>query len=298
MQFEMTIEGPFEALSHLKSKLDSFAPVMKRLPVYFREDREQGRIIIREAREERLDQTLLSISRILRETEKEISVGSGFDLRVRNLAYSEPPTGSSQFAEPFNPIPSITIRPWTPDLPETIDTHTIILDPHHAFGTGKHPSTILCLSILEIMANDKARPQNLQDSHVLDFGCGSGLLAIAAVKMGAKSSVGVDIDPSSVQAARNNVFHNHLSKSVTIREGSWDVVQEKYDIILANLVASVHLKTNRQMLNRLAHKGVAIISGFGENQAKDMKRASEEAGFTVSQEFMFRRWSALIMAPG
>jgi ribosomal protein L11 methyltransferase len=295
MQFEITIEGPFKAISKLKSNLDPFSPVMKRVPMCNHENPEKGRLIIIEPGEDRLDHSLLVISRIVKETERVLSLESGFDFRVRNLAYSEPSAGSNQFAEPFNPIPSIVIKPWNPDLSKTIDPHTIILDLHHAFGTGKHPTTILCLNIMEIMASDKTRSINLQGSSVLDFGCGTGLLAIAAIKMGAKSAVGVEIDPSSVRAARRNVVLNHLNQKVTIRKGSWEVVHEKYDIILANLVASTHLRTNRHMPNHLAYNGVAVISGFGGNQVKDIKRFFEEAGLTMSQQFSFKRWSALTM---
>jgi ribosomal protein L11 methyltransferase len=76
----------------------------------------------------------------------------------------------------------------------------------------------------------------LRGGNVLDFGCGTGLPAIAAIKMGAKSALGVEIDGPSAEAAEENVKLNPLSRTIKIKEGSWDAVQEKYDLIMANLV--------------------------------------------------------------
>jgi len=208
---------------------------LKRIPVRNDENRESGRIIIVEPDEANLDKKLLGISSIITQTERALSLSSEFYIRVRNLAYSEPSSGSSQFMEPFSPIPSITIHPWTPDLAQPINPRTIILDPHHAFGTGKHPTTLLCLRFMDLLANG-SRAQALNGAKVLDFGCGTALLAIAAVKMGAQEAVGVEIDPISVQAAKTNIALNHLSGRVTIREGSWEKVHEKYEFIFANLV--------------------------------------------------------------
>ena len=291
MQFEITIEGPFTAISQLNSDLHSFSPLMKKIPGRNEKNRERGRITILESREERLDNKLLDISRIVNEAKRTLSLRSEFYVRVRNLAYSEPSSGSSQFMEPFNPIPSMTIQPWTPDLAQPSDPHTIVLDPHNAFGTGKHPTTLLCLRIMDFLANG-SRAQTLKGAKVLDFGCGTGLLAIAAVKMGAQEAVGVEIDPPSVQAAKTNVALNHLSGKVTIREGSWEVVHEKYDFIFANLVVAALLRTETHIPDHLTQTGTAVISGFGENQMGEIKRFFEEAGLTISKQSVLEGWGA------
>ena len=297
MQFEITIEGPFSAISQLNNNLASFSPVLKRIPVHNDENREMGRIIIVEPDEDNLDKKLLGISSIITQTERGLSLSSEFYIRVRNLAYSEPSSGSSQFMEPFSPIPSITIQPWTPDLAQPTDPRTIILDPHHAFGTGKHPTTLLCLRIMDLLANDTSRTQALKGAKVLDFGCGTGLLAIAAVKMGAQEAVGVEIDPPSIQAAKTNVALNHLSGRVTIREGSWEVVHKKYDFIFANLVVSALLRTGMHIPDHLTQTGTAVISGFGENQAEDVRRFFEEAGLTLSKQSVLEGWGAASASP-
>jgi len=296
MQFEITIEGPFTAISRLNSKLDSFSPVKKRIPVHSDENRERGRIIIVIPGEDSLDQELSGISGIVTETERALCLKPGFDIRVRNLAYSEPSAGSSQFADPFNPIPSITIQPWSPELARSTDPRTIIIDPHHAFGTGKHPSTLICLTIMDLMAKDTSQASNIKGCKVLDFGCGTGLLAIAAIKMGAESAMGVEIDAQAARAAKNNVSLNRLSQRIDIREGSWEVVNGKFDLVLANLVASVLLRTGKLIPRHLTQSGTAVISGFGENQAEEMKRFfEEEAGLTVTRQFTLKEWSAFTM---
>jgi len=292
MPFEITIEGPFTAISQLNNSLISFSPVLKRIPVRNDENRESGRIIIVEPDEANLDKKLLGISSIITQTERALSLSSEFYIRVRNLAYSEPSSGSSQFMEPFSPIPSITIHPWTPDLAQPTNPRTIILDPHHAFGTGKHPTTLLCLKIMDLLLANGSRVQALKGAKILDFGCGTGLLAIAAVKMGAQEAVGVEIDPISVQAAKTNVALNHLSGRVTIREGSWEKVHEKYEFIFANLVISALLKTGTHIRDHLTPTGISVVSGFGENQAEDVRRFFEEAGLSISMQSVLEGWGA------
>ena len=291
MQFEITIEGPYGAISKLSVNLHSFSPLIKKIPGRNDKNSEEGRIIILESREEHLDNKLLEISSIVNETRRTLSLRSEFYMRVRNLAYSEPSSGSSQFIEPFSPTPSMTIQPWTPDLIQSTNSHTIVLDPNHAFGTGKHPTTLLCLRIMDLISNG-SRTQTLKGAKVLDFGCGTGLLAIAAVKMGAQEAVGVEIDQSSAQAARTNIDLNHLSGKIEIREGSWEVVHEKYDFIFANLVVAALLRTGKHIPDHLTQTGMAVISGFGKNQMGEIKRFFEDAGLTISKKSTLEGWAA------
>jgi len=291
MQFEITIEGPYEAISQLTNDLRSFSPAIKKIPGRNGKNSDRGRVIILESREEHLDRKLLDISSIVNEAKKALSLRSEFYMRVRNLAYSEPSSGSSQFMEPFSPIDSMTIQPWTPNLAQPTGPRTIILDPHHAFGTGKHPTTLLCLRIMDLIANG-SRAQPFKGAKVLDFGCGTGLLAIAAVKMGAQEAVGVETDPSSVQAAKTNVNLNHLSGRVAIREGSWETVHEKYDFIFANLVVAALLRTGTHIPDHLTQTGTVVISGFGENQMGEMKRFFEDTGLTISKQSTLEGWGA------
>ena len=95
-----------------------------------------------------------------------------------------------------------------------------------------------------------------------------------------------------MQAAKTNVALNHLSGRVTIREGSWEVVHEKYDFIFANLVISALLKTGTHIRDHLTQTGTSVVSGFGENQAEDVRRFFEEAGLTISKQSVLEGWGA------
>lgn len=296
MQYEISIEGPIFALQRLQYELRCFSPRFEKVPQWSRNEEDWGRISFVETDHGLLDDKLRGLYRTITSVEKAFSLSTKFDIRVRNLAYSEPSTGSSRFAEPFNPVPSITVQPWGTSVPQTADDRTIILDPHNAFGSGKHPSTRLCLKIMDLIAKDTSNTQRLRGGKVLDFGCGTGLLAIAAIKMGAKSALGVEIDGPSAEAAEGNVKLNHLSRTIKIKEGSWDAVQEKYDLIMANLVASVLIRTGKYLPGHLKDQGLAVVSGFGENQLNEMKQLFTRIGLIISQQFTLESWAALVLA--
>ena len=294
MEIEIAIEGPVPAISELKGRLKGFLPTIENLQCQNGGNGDIARFVLQE-RVENLDNRLLEISRIANELEKNLLLEKRLEFRVRNLAYSEPSTGSSLFKEPFNPIPSITIQPWEPSLRQIKDRYTIIIDPHHAFGTGKHPSSRLCLRYIERFANGELDDWRLQDRDVLDFGCGTGLLAIAAVKMGSKKAVGIEIDHQSARAARRNVELNGLSSKIVIRQGSWEIVPEKYDLILANLVPATLFRTGGHIPSRLIDHGKVVISGFGNNQRRDMERFFMKLGLITKDRSDLEGWNALLM---
>ena len=296
MQYEISIEGPIFPLQKLQNELRCFSPGFEKMPQWSRNEENWGRISFVETDHDLLDDTLRGLYRTITSVEKALSLSTKFDIRVRNLAYSEPSTGSSRFAKPFNPVPSITVQPWGTSVPQTADDRTIILDPHNAFGSGKHPSTRLCLKIMDLIARDTSNTKRLRGGKVLDFGCGTGLLAIAAIKMGAKSALGVEIDGPSAEAAEGNVKLNHLSRTIKIKKGSWDAVQEKYDLIMANLVASVLIRTGKCLPGHLKDQGLAVVSGFGENQLNEMKQLFTGIGMIISQQFTLESWAALVLA--
>lgn len=295
MQFEIAIEGPLPDIDLLYNELKIFSAKMGKSPVWDMENRQRGKIIITE-KEKYLDDTLRHLSHIMTKAENRSASETKFDIRVRNLACSEPPTGSDQFITPFNPVPEITIRPWTPSMAGLSDNKTIVLDPKDAFGTGKHPTTRLCLKLFAQMAKDRSYHQRLSNSRLLDLGCGSGILAIAAVKMGVQRALGVEIDPHSVKAAKQNVLLNGLSQKIEIRKGSWEAVHKRYDVIMANLVTSVMFIIGKRVPEYLTDQGVAIVSGFGETQAEEMKIFFEKKGLKIRRQLNLKKWSAFLIS--
>ncbi len=105
----------------------------------------------------------------------------------------------------------------------------VILDPGLAFGTGTHPTTSLCLEWLDGL--------NLKDKIVIDFGCGSGILAIAAFKLGAKKAIGIDIDPQAIQASHNNAEQNRVADKLVLYLAKDQPEDLKADIVIANILA-------------------------------------------------------------
>lgn len=290
MQFEIAIEGPLPDIDLFYNELKIFSAKMRKSPVWDMENRQRAKIIITE-KEKYLDDTLQHLSHIMTKAENRSASETKFDIRVRNLACSEPPTGSDQFMTPFNPVPEIMIRPWTPSMAGLPDNKTIVLDPKDAFGTGKHPTTRLCLKLFALMAKDR-----LSDTRLLDLGCGSGILAIAAVKMGVQRALGVEIDPDSVKAAKQNVLLNGLSQKIEIRKGSWEAVHERYELIMANLVTSVMLMIGKKLPEYLTDQGMAIVSGFGETQAEEMKIFFEKKGLKICRQLNLKKWSAFLIS--
>jgi hypothetical protein len=283
MEVEITLTGPIQAVSALRERLRPFSPALQ---VTADGD---GRLRIRET-EKNLDDTLLTISRILIPVEKGLSPGHGLTLRVRNLAYAEPET--PEFSEePFRPTGSILIQPWHPSLSEALPGRTIIIDERHAFGTGRHPSTVLCLRAMEELASARGA---LGAEAVLDFGCGTGLLAIAAVKMGAKRAFAVEIDPEAAERARRNVWINGVSDRVNLKQGSWEAAQGVYDLILANLVPSVLFKTGHEIPRHLEKKGRAVIAGFSEKQAGEMEAHLCSVGLQITGHACMDGWAAFV----
>jgi ribosomal protein L11 methylase PrmA len=294
LPFEITIEGPGNALAALR-------------PLLVRHIGDSGiasprlssngmqTLVLRESDSELLDATLIRIAALIKTVEQRFGAPDLLAMRVRNLAYAEPSCGHHGDPEPFSPISSLTIQPWSSSLPEEPSSETIVLDSRHAFGTGKHPSTLLCLEILQNLAHGNDHDRTFDRWSVLDFGCGSGLLAIAAVRLGAAQGVGVEIDASSALTARRNVEINGLSDRIQIREGSWDVVHETYDLILANLVPSVLLRSGTAIPARLQDQGAAVVSGFGKSRLDEMAAFFSQVGLAVQGRYFLKTWGALLL---
>lgn len=295
MEFKITIEGPpqaIETMSHLLAH-GPFNSVnvlsSKSYPTRLQT------ITLKEIDPELLNRKLTRIESFIAIVEQKTNSRDLLQIRVRNLGYSEPPCGSQDDPEPFNPIESLTIRPWTSSDQGEFATDAIILDPRHAFGTGKHPTTRLCLEILENMAREEHVGNPFSHWSVLDFGCGSGLLALAAVRLGAKEAMGVEIDAQSAEAAKRNVSLNSLSSRIQVRKGSWEAVRGNYDLILANLVPAVLFRTELNIPNHLKRYGIAVVSGFGESLLEEMGAFFSEAGLTILERFSLDTWGALLM---
>ena len=167
----------------------------------------------------------------------------------------------SQF-DPVEITPTIWIVP-TWHEPPVAAKQIIRLDPGLAFGTGTHPTTRMCLKWIATQT-DKSKFQR-----VLDYGCGSGILAIGAAKFGAQDIDAVDIDPSAVEASLLNASANN----VAIRVGLTDAVSGQYQTVLANILASPLKVLAPLLCARVAKGGSLVLAGILERQADELKAA-------------------------
>jgi len=162
------------------------------------------------------------------------------------------------------------------------------LDPGVAFGTGIHPTTQLCLRAMERLL----RP----DMRVLDLGTGSGILAIAAAKLGCGSILAVDKDPVAVDAARANIRRNRLSARIEVREGTLVPGMGPYDLILGNLLAPVLHELAGVLAQALVSGGILIASGVLSEQGDEVAAALDAAGLRFVERVGEGDWIALVMA--
>ncbi|MCT7329452.1 50S ribosomal protein L11 methyltransferase [Ralstonia mojiangensis] len=166
----------------------------------------------------------------------------------------------SQF-EPIHIGEHIWVVPSWHDAPEP-EAVVLELDPGLAFGTGSHPTTRLCMEWLE---------QHVQaGERTLDYGCGSGILAIVAKKLGAGETVGVDIDPNAVEASRYNAERNHVEATFALPD---DAPEGTFDLVVANILSNPLKLMAAMLCARVRPGGRLILSGVLERQAEEVAAA-------------------------
>jgi len=163
------------------------------------------------------------------------------------------------------------IVPWNHALPEGADAPdaaVVRLDPGLAFGSGTHPTTALCLQWLDTLARDGV----LAGRDVLDFGCGSGILALAALKLGAARAVGVDNDPQALIATHDNAERNDIAAQLAVFLPQDEPVRT-YPVVVANILASALVALADTLTARVAPGGVLAMSGILAGQEDEVMAA-------------------------
>lgn len=188
----------------------------------------------------------------------------------------------------------LAVVPGGQEAPE--GSVAVRLDPGLAFGTGTHPTTALCLEWLDGLAPRAAGSgPPLAGALVVDYGCGSGILAIAALKLGARTAVGVDIDPQALLATRDNALANDVAdRLVTCAPEDLDVVLHgrKADILLANILAGPLHELLPDFAARLQPGGRLALSGILADQAAALAERAA-SWFEVEQPAMREEWARL-----
>lgn len=213
-----------------------------------------------------------------------INIGQG--KVITNVVYEEDwATSWKKYYKTTKISNRIVIKPKWESYDKKEDEVVIELDPGMAFGTGTHETTIMCMEFLEKYVKDK--------DVVFDIGTGSGILSIAASKLGAYKVIGVDIDEVAVDAARENVKYNDV-KNVEIRKGNLtEVIEGKADIIVANIIADIIIKLIDTIKPFLKDEGIFIVSGIINDRKQDVISKFNEAGFSIIDIKHMGEWVAI-----
>ncbi len=181
----------------------------------------------------------------------------------------------------------LVVKPTWEDYEVQDGDLVIELDPGMAFGTGTHETTTMCMRELEKYVTE--------DSKVFDIGCGSGILAIAAAKLGAKDVIAVDLDEVAVKVAAENVAHNHVQDSVQVLHGNLiDVVSDKADIVVANIIADIIKILARDVHSCMKEDAVFISSGIIHAKVNEVKESLIENGFEIIEVKTLGEWNAIV----
>lgn len=163
----------------------------------------------------------------------------------------------------------------------------IKINPGMAFGTGTHESTYMCLELLERYVK--------KDDEIFDIGCGSGILAIAGLKLGAKRALAVDIDDKCIDASHENADLNNLEDKIDIKKGNLlDVVKGRADLIVSNIIAEIIVDEIKNLKNHMDKGGIFITSGIIKERRQMVIDALKENGFEIIDELEKNNWVAIV----
>lgn len=212
------------------------------------------------------------------------------DLAIRELADEDWATAWKRHYSTFRVGRRLVIHPsWLPNTPRSDDV-VVTLDPGSAFGTGLHPTTRRCLELLE---------ETVKPGHdVLDVGTGSGILALAAVGLGARHVLATDVDPLAVEVARTNVQVNRADEVITVMPGSIDVApsDRRYDVVVANIIARVIIQLASELVARLRPEGQLIVGGIIADRAEEVSETLARHGVELAR-FADGDWVTLLGRP-
>ena len=198
-----------------------------------------------------------------------------------------------QYFKPLKVGEKLVIKPSWEDYNEDGDRIILEIDPASSFGTGQHHTTRLCLELLEKSLS--------KDDVILDMGCGSGILSIGAMLLGAKRAVAVDIEQNAAETALENAVKNNISPelyethfgNILSDEKLASEIDYKYDIITANIVADVLIAMKDHFVRYIKKGGTLIVSGIIEERMDEVIDALKSVGFSSPEVNIKEGWAAV-----
>lgn len=298
LEVSLTVDGELaEAVAEVLSRYIPAGVVIESTAVYAGPEDENGQAVgpLRVC-------GYLPMDEALEETRRKIEEGLWYLGRITPLPAPvfrpfEEVNWVDAWKQHYHPIPvgeGLMIVPaWLE--PETGGRLPIRIDPGMAFGTGTHPTTQLCLALTEAFFR-----QNVGSPRVLDIGCGSGILAVAALKLGAVHALGVDIDPLAMEASRQNAALNDVGDGLELGVGSVAEVRravfslQQGELVFANILAPVLVRLLDEGLGELASPGGwLVLSGILAEQSREVEAALGHHNLKLLERRQYGDWVAL-----
>lgn len=309
LEVSLSVNGELaEAVAEVLARFAPQGVVLENREIGFKDDEDEGTpvgaILVR---------AYLPVDERIKQTRREIEEALYFLGRIQPLPAPTFTLIADQnwmeaWKQHYEPIPvgrRLLILPAWLELPAP-DRIPIRIEPGMAFGTGTHPTTQLCLELMEKLFDDRSaddRPQAVRcpPSAVIDIGCGSGILSIAALRLGAAMALGVDLDAQAIENARHNARINGVEGAALLEVGSArDVLEGKFAItsaplVVVNILAPVILRLFEEGLVRLVEQdGYLILSGILLEQEKGIAEAVQSRGLRIVERRQKEDWVALL----
>lgn len=215
-------------------------------------------------------------------------------LEIREAAEEDWAVAWKEHFKPLKVTPRLIIRPPWEDYRAEAGETVITIYPGMAFGTGRHPSTVLCLEALEALLEEETLPAGTGQYQVLDVGTGSGILALAVARRGYRVWA-IDVDPEAVAAAVENVRLNALEELIWVDDTPLALLRHQFPLILANLTAQDLLHHAESLAARLLSGGALIISGFLTEDVPALIRRYLPLGLKEEARQVREDWVALTL---
>ncbi|MDR3691291.1 MAG: 50S ribosomal protein L11 methyltransferase [Fimbriimonas sp.] len=206
----------------------------------------------------------------INELESALKQAGALYVQTRDLVEDNWEVAWRQFFKPRRVGQRFVVRPTWESFESSEGDLVIVLDPGQAFGTGDHPTTRLCLELME--------GADISGRRVLDIGCGSGILSIGACLLGATSVMAIDIDPIAVEVAKENRATNQVDFEAVVGEGVL-VYDETWDVVVSNIISATLIRLARDVRVLVSPGGRWIISGVISDNWPDVLAAAQSAGF-------------------
>ncbi|WP_352419847.1 50S ribosomal protein L11 methyltransferase [Proteiniborus sp.] len=185
----------------------------------------------------------------------------------------------------------VVVKPSWEDYEKEDNEIILELDPGMAFGTGTHETTIMCIRQLEKYIDSRQT--------VFDVGCGSGILSVAAAKLGAEKVIAVDLDELAIKVSNENAKINHVKNIIDVRHGNLlDVVNEKADIIVSNIIAEIIVVLTKDITKFLSKNGIFITSGIIHEKIDIVKEAMIAEGLEIIDTITLGEWACVVSKLG